>query len=101
MRNSIKSRHVSKLAAIYGSDHGEVVSYRAHERALTFDVRLERETLRLNLNPVASLFAQDKFIMSCCLHYVFKKCSWSGIQLLHFLQQLNPANGTQVMGKRG
>ena len=87
MRRSVNSRYVAEPAAVYGSDHGEVVLYRAPDGGVTLDVRLERETLWLNLNQMAGLFGRDKSVISCHLVASLTMGSWSEIRLLHFLQQ--------------
>ena len=62
MRRSVKSQHVAEPAAVYGSDRGEVVPYRAPDGTVALDIRLERETLWLNLSPIAGLFVRDKAV---------------------------------------
>ena len=62
MRRSVKSRQVAEPAVAYGSDCGEIVPYRAPDGIMVLDVRLERETLWLNLSQMAGLFVRDKAV---------------------------------------
>ncbi|MBI4536630.1 MAG: virulence protein RhuM/Fic/DOC family protein [candidate division NC10 bacterium] len=57
--------------ASYGSDRGEVVLYRAPDGTVTLDVRLQRETIWLNLNQMADLFDRDKSVISRHLRKAF------------------------------
>ena len=65
------TRGVAEPIARYGTDHGEVVLYRASDGTVSLDVRLERETIWLNLNQMADLFDRDKSVISRHLRNVF------------------------------
>ena len=73
MRHRAGSRSVADPIAVYGSDRGEVVLYRAPDGAVTLDVRLECETIWLNLNQISKLFDRDKSVISRHLRNVFKE----------------------------
>lgn len=63
---------VREPAAAYGGPAGEVVLYRAPDGTVELDVRLQRETVWLSLNQMASLFGRDKSVISRHLNNVFK-----------------------------
>lgn len=63
---------VKEPGAIYGGPGGEVVLYRAKDGTIALDVRLEQETIWLNLNQIAILFDRDKSVISRHLNNVFK-----------------------------
>jgi len=71
VKRSVKPRHVAEPAAVYGSDRGEVLLYRAPDGGVTLDVRLEQDTIWLNLNQLAGLFARDKSVISRHLRKIF------------------------------
>ena len=50
----------------------EIVFYQSPDGKATLDVRLEGETLWLNLNQMAGLFERDKSVISRHLGNVFK-----------------------------
>ena len=52
---------------------GEVVIYRAPDGGVELDVRLEQETIWLNLNQLAALFERNKSVISRHLRNVFKE----------------------------
>jgi hypothetical protein len=51
---------------------GEIVLYQAPDGKAALDVRLEGETLWLNLNQMAGLFERDKSVISRHLGNIFK-----------------------------
>jgi hypothetical protein len=53
-------------------DHGEIILYRSPDGKSALDVRLDGETLWLNLNQLAGLFERDKSVISRHLGNVFK-----------------------------
>jgi prophage maintenance system killer protein len=71
VRHQARPRGIAEPIASYGSDRGEVVLYRAADGTVTVDVRLERDTIWLNLNQMADLFARDKSVISRHLRIVF------------------------------
>jgi hypothetical protein len=71
VKHQARPRGVAEPIASYGSDRGEVVLYRAPDGTVTMDVRLERETIWLNLNQMADLFDRDKSVISRHLRKVF------------------------------
>ncbi len=57
--------------AAYGGPGGEVVLYQDPDGQVRLDVRLERETLWLNLNQIAALFERDKSVISRHLRNIY------------------------------
>ncbi len=51
---------------------GEVIIYQADDGQTTLDVRLEAETVWLNLNQMADLFQRDKSVISRHISGIFK-----------------------------
>lgn len=67
-------RGVREPAAAYGGPAGgEIVLYQAPDGSVALDVRLERETLWLNLNQMAALFQRDKSVISRHLRNIFQE----------------------------
>ncbi len=60
-------------AAAYGGPGGEVVLYRAPDGSVRLHVRIEQETIWLNLNQMAELFERDKSVISRHLKNVFRE----------------------------
>ena len=63
---------VREPGSAYGAPGGGVALYRAADGTIALDVRLERDTLWLNLNQIAGLFERDKSVISRHLHSIFK-----------------------------
>jgi hypothetical protein len=53
-------------------DHGEIILYRSPDAKSALDVRLDGETLWLNLNQLAGLFERDKSVISRHISNVYK-----------------------------
>ncbi len=51
---------------------GQIILYQSPDGKATLDVRLEGETLWLNLNQMAGLFERDKSVISRHLRNIFK-----------------------------
>ncbi len=51
---------------------GEIILYQADDGQTTLDVRLEKETVWLNLNLISELFQRNKSVISRHLSNVFK-----------------------------
>ena len=51
---------------------GEIVIYQTKDKEIQLEVKLERETVWLNLNQIASLFQRDKSVISRHLHNIFR-----------------------------
>jgi len=69
----VRKNSVRQRTAAYGGPAGEVVLYQAPDGTVTLDVRLDRETLWLNLNQLAALFDRDKSVISRHLRNVFRE----------------------------
>lgn len=52
---------------------GEIVLYRAPDGSIALDVRLEQETVWLNLNQMAALFGRDKSVISRHLRNIYRE----------------------------
>lgn len=63
---------VREPAGTCGGPGGEVVLFRAPDGMITLDVRLEQETVWLNLNQMAGLFERDKSVISRHLRNIFE-----------------------------
>ncbi len=72
-------RKTSKPAAVreavtgYGAPGGEIVLFTAADGTVSVEVRLEKETIWLNLNQMATLFRRDKSVISRHLSSVFRE----------------------------
>jgi prophage maintenance system killer protein len=68
------TNEMAKINDIRGSqtDKGAIVLYQAPDGKAALDVRLEDETLWLNLNQMAGLFERDKSVISRHLGNIFK-----------------------------
>lgn len=58
---------------VAGAQGGEIVLYQAPDGSVSLDVRLERETIWLNLNQMAALFERDKSVISRHLSNVYRE----------------------------
>ena len=54
------------------ANKGEIVIYQTKDKGIQLEVRLEQETIWLNLNQIASLFQRDKSVISRHLHNIFR-----------------------------
>lgn len=52
-------------------DKGEIIIYKAKDNKIFLNVRLEKETVWLNLNQIASLFGRDKSVISRHIKNIF------------------------------
>ena len=59
-------------SAVNTPNRGEVVLYGAPDGSVRLDVRLEKETVWLNLNQIAELFERDKSVISRHLRSIFE-----------------------------
>ena len=64
---------VRERAAAYGAPGGEIIFYHAPDGTVSLDVRLDRETIWLNLNQMAALFERDKSVISRHLRNIFRE----------------------------
>ena len=56
-----------------GYGDAAILLYQTPDGRMGIDVRLEKETLWLNLNQIAALFGRDKSVISRHLHNVFRE----------------------------
>ena len=73
---------------IVGGGKGEIVIYQPTEGITRLEVRLEDDTLWLSLNQIADLFGAISLLFPGTCAMCSRRASLTGIQLLHFLQQL-------------
>ncbi|MCK9401919.1 MAG: hypothetical protein M0Q26_00830 [Chitinophagaceae bacterium] len=63
---------------------GEIAIYQAADGQTTIDVKLENETIWLNLNQMATLFERDKSIISRHFSNVFKEWELDYVSVVAF-----------------
>ncbi len=82
-----RPNRVSESPASYGAPGGEIVLYRAPDGAVSFDVRLERETIWLNQSQMVMLFGRDQSVIARHIGNVFAEGelpeSESNMQKMH------------------
>ncbi len=59
--------------SVQNTPGGEIVLYQAPDGTVSLDVRLDRETIWLNLNQLAALFERDKSVISRHLRNIFRE----------------------------
>lgn len=64
---------VGEPTAAYREPGGEIIFYHAPDGTVSLDVRLDRETIWLNLNQMAALFDRDKSVISRHLRNIFRE----------------------------
>ncbi len=70
-KRQTRNNTLREPAAAYGGRGGEVVLYQTPDGRVKLDVRLEQETIWLNLNQMATLFERDKSVISRHLKQIF------------------------------
>jgi hypothetical protein len=75
---------------------GEIVLYQSPDGEATLDVRLEGETLWLNLNQMAGLFERDKSVISRHLGNIFKTGELDRKSIVAFFATVQDEGGRQV-----
>ncbi len=58
---------------VHNANRGEIIIYRAEDNTIQLDVRMENETVWLNLNQMAMLFDRDKSVISRHIRDVFRE----------------------------
>lgn len=66
-------KRLQEPTAVQGTLGGEIVLFQAPDGSVSLDVRLDRETLWLNLNQLAALFERDKSVISRHLRNIFRE----------------------------
>jgi len=69
-KTSLRKRLLREPPTAYG---GEIVLYQTPDGSVKLDVRLEKDTIWLSLNQMASLFERDKSVISRHLRNVFRE----------------------------
>lgn len=71
--SQIHKRGLQKTTAVHDTPGGEIMLYQAPDGSVSLDVRLDRETIWLNLNQLAALFQRDKSVISRHLRNIFRE----------------------------
>ncbi|MBW2109186.1 MAG: virulence RhuM family protein, partial [Deltaproteobacteria bacterium] len=77
-------------------DKGEIILYRSPDGKAALDVRLEGETLWLNLNQMAGLFERDKSVISRHLRNIYKTGELNREATVAFFATVQDEGGRQV-----
>ncbi len=72
-KNKAQTGQAKKHSPGEGPSRADIVIYRAPDGTVQLDVRLEHESLWLNLNQMADLFGRDKSVISRHLHNIYKE----------------------------
>jgi hypothetical protein len=79
-----------------GDRKGEIVLYKAANGVSALEVRLEQDTVWLNLNQIADLFRRDKSVISRHLHNVYKEKELNQESTVAFFATVQMEGGRQV-----
>lgn len=85
-----------KPRAVAGGPGGEVVIYEDPEHRVRVDVRLEAETLWLNLNQLSRLFGRDKSVISRHLRNIFREGDLAREATVAFFATVQQEGGREV-----
>lgn len=85
-----------KPRAIVCGPGGEVVIYEDPEQRVRVDVRLEAETLWLNLNQLSQLFGRDKSVISRHLRNIFREGELAWEATVAFFATVQKEGGREV-----
>lgn len=77
---------------------GEIVLYQAPDGSVKLDVRLEKETIWLNLNQMAALFERDKSVISRHLN-IYKEGELEREATVAFFATVQHEGGRQAPAK--
>jgi prophage maintenance system killer protein len=75
---------------------GEIVLYQSPDGKAALDVRLEGETLWLNLNQMAGLFERDKSVISRHLGNIYKTCELDREATVAFFATVQDEGGRRI-----
>ena len=64
---------MADIDGVHNVNRGEIIIYRAEDNTVQLDVRMENETVWLNLNQMAMLFDRDKSVISRHIRDVFRE----------------------------
>ena len=64
---------MADIDGVHNANRGEIIIYRAEDNTVQLDVRMENETVWLNLNQMARLFDRDKSVISRHIRDVFRE----------------------------
>ena len=78
------------------SDRGEILIYEAPDGSTALDVRLQDETLWLNLNQISELFERDKSVISKHLRNVFATAELDRAATVAFFATVQEEGGRSV-----
>ena len=75
---------------------GEILLYQTPDGSVKLDVRLEQETIWLNLNQLAALFERDKSVISRHLRNIYKEGELEREATVAFFATVQDEGGRQV-----
>lgn len=87
---------VREPTAAYGGPGGEIVLYQAPDGRVQLDVRLDRDTIWLNLNQMAGLFDRDKSVISRHLRNVYESDELARETTIAFFATVQEEGGRAV-----
>jgi len=91
---TLRTFKVSERAPDYGTSG--IVLYQASDGKVSLDVRLDRETLWLNLNQMATLFRRDNSVISRHLRNVFETKELESDSTVAFFATVQDEGGRAV-----
>jgi prophage maintenance system killer protein len=87
MKSKRTTQSVAESPSAYGSGQGDAVLYRAPDGSVTFDVRLDRETIWITQAQMVALFQRDQSVIARHIGNVFAEgelpTSESNMQKMH------------------
>ena len=86
-----------KTLATSAAPGGEIVLYQAPDGSVSLDVRLDRETIWLNLNQLAALFERDKSVISRHLRNIYREGELDRKATVAFFATVQDEGGRQVL----
>ena len=79
---------MADIDGVHNANRGEIIIYRAEDNTIQLDVRMENETVWLNLNQMAMLFDRDKSVIYLVTFGMFlESASYRKRQPLQKMQQ--------------
>ena len=86
--------HRGETRETIGGGRGEIVIYQPGEGGGRLEVRLEKESLWLNLNQIAAVFERDKSVISRYLSNVFREGELDRESVVAFFATTAAVQGT-------
>jgi prophage maintenance system killer protein len=89
-------RAVRQPATVGNARGGEIMLYRTPDGRVRLDVRLEQETIWLNLNHMAALFERDKSVISRHLRKIYREGELEQESTVAFFATVQEEGGRRV-----